>query len=130
MFDNVRVITSSNAGEAVEQLINVHPGDTVLAFSFPRYSTSTVEAVSYCRNAGATVIGMTNSMMSPLASYCDEVLVAKSDMVSVVDSLTAPFSLVNALIVAVASAREKELRNTFDKLESIWQSHHIYQIKE
>lgn len=130
MFDRVHIITSGSAGEVLEQLINVKAGDTVIAFSFPRYSSSTVEGVAYCRSMGATVIGITNSMVSPLAEYCDCVLVAKSDMVSIVDSLVAPLSLVNALIVALAAGREDVLRANFDKLETIWQTHHIYEKKD
>ena len=111
MFDRVHIITSASAAEVLEQLINVKAGDCVVAFSFPRYSSSTVEGVTYCRSVGASVIGITNSMVSPLAEYCDNVLVAKSDMVSIVDSLVAPLSLVNALIVALSAGREEVLRN-------------------
>lgn len=130
MFDRVHIITNSSSGEVLEQLINVRAGDVVIAFSFPRYSSSTVEGISYCRNVGASVIGITNSMVSPLVDFCDQVLVAKSDMVSIVDSLTAPLSLVNALIVALAAAKEDVLRSTFEKLEMIWKIHHIYEKKE
>lgn len=130
MFDRVHVITNSSAGEVMEQLVNVHSGDTVVAFSFPRYSSSTVQAVAYCHSVGAKVFGITNSMVSPLAEHCDGVLVAKSDMVSIVDSLTAPLSLVNALVVALAAGKEEALRNTFEKLERIWQEHHIYEKKD
>lgn len=129
MFDRVHIITSGNSGELLEQLINISSTDAVVAFSFPRYSSSTVEGVTYARSVGATVIGITNSMVSPLVASCDHVLIAKSDMVSVVDSLVAPFSLVNALIVALAAAKEEVLRNKFEKLEQIWQSHHIYENK-
>ncbi len=130
MFSRVHIITDSSSGEMLEQLINVSPNDVVVAFSFPRYSSSTVQGVAYCRNAGAKVIGITNSMVSPLAEYCDRVLVAKSDMVSIVDSLVAPLSLVNALIVALAAGKEDVLRTNFDKLESIWQTYHIYEKKD
>lgn len=130
MFSRVHIITDSSSGEMLEQLINVSAGDVVVAFSFPRYSSSTVQGVAYCRNAGAKVIGITNSMVSPLAEYCDRVLVAKSDMVSIVDSLVAPLSLVNALIVALAAGKEDVLRTNFDKLENIWQTHHIYEKKD
>ena len=130
MFEHVHIITESSAGELLERLINVRSTDVVIAFSFPRYSSSTVQGVAYCRNAGATVIGITNSMVSPMSDYCDRILVAKSDMVSIVDSLTAPLSLVNALIVALAAGRETVLRETFDKLEYIWQEHRIYEKRE
>lgn len=130
MFDRVHIITNSTAGEVMEQLINLTAEDGVIAFSFPRYASSTVQGAAYCRSVGATVIGITNSIVSPLAESCDHVLVAKSDMVSIVDSLVAPFSLVNALIVALASGREAVLRETFEKLETIWQTYHIYEKKD
>lgn len=130
MFDRVHIINNNSAGEVMEQLISVGAEDTVVAFSFPRYSSSTVQAVAYCHCAGAKVFGITNSMVSPLAEHCDGVLVAKSDMVSIVDSLTAPLSLVNALLVALAAGKEDVLRNTFEKLERIWQEYHIYEKKD
>lgn len=130
MFDRVHTISSSSSGEVIEQLINVQAGDIVIAFSFPRYSTATLEGVAHCHSVGATVIGITNSLVSPLADHCDYVLVAKSDMVSVVDSLVAPLSLINTLIVALASAKEDVLRSTFERLEGVWQSHHIYEKKD
>lgn len=130
MFDSVHIITNGSTGEVIEQLLHIHPGDCIIAFSFPRYSQVTLEAVSYCRNTGAAVIGITNSQISPLSENCDEVLVAKSDMVSIVDSLTAPMSLVNALIASLASANEESLRTQYDKLEKIWQTHHIYRQKD
>lgn len=126
MLERVHIINSSSSGEILEQLINVKAEDTIVAFSFPRYATASVEAAAYCRGVGAKVIGITNSEMSPMAEHCDCVLIAKSDMVSVVDSLVAPLSLVNALIVSVSAEKEKTLRKTFDKLEQIWQSHHVY----
>lgn len=130
MFDSVHIITSSTAGEVMEQLINLNAEDAVIAFSFPRYASSTVQGAAYCRSVGAAVIGITNSIVSALAESCDHVLVAKSDMVSIVDSLVAPFSLVNALIVALASGREAVLRENFEKLEKIWQTYHIYEKKD
>lgn len=130
IFPRVHIITDSNAGDVLEQLIHIGKDDVLVAFSFPRYSSATVEAVAYSRSAGARVIGITNSMLSPLAEHCDRVLTAKSDMVSLVDSLTAPLSLTNALIVALASAKEDTLRQNFEKLEGIWQNHHIYEKKD
>lgn len=130
MFDRVHIITNSSAGEILEQLIKLRSTDVVVAFSFPRYSSTTVEAVAYCHSVGAKVVGVTNSMVAPLAEYCDSVLVAKSDMVSIVDSLTAPLSLVNAMIVALSAGKEESLRNTFERLEHIWQEHHIYEKKD
>lgn len=127
MFDNVQIITTSGTGEMFEKLVNVGAQDVVIAFSFPRYSTSTAAAAQYCRSVGATVIGLTNSQMSPLGQNCDHILIAKSDMVSLVDSLAAPLSVVNALIVALAAGREKELSRTFDTLERIWEEYNVYE---
>ena len=127
MFDNVHVITASGAGEMFENLVGVSNEDVVLAFSFPRYSTATLKAAQYCRSVGATVIGLTNSNISPLAQSCDYVLAAKSDMVSLVDSLVAPLSVVNALIVSLAAAREQELKKSFDTLERVWEEYNVYE---
>lgn len=127
MFDDVRVVTVSGAGEMFENLVNITPDDVVIAFSFPRYSSATLKAVQYCRGIGATVIGITNSNLSPLAQNSDLVLVAKSDMVSLVDSLVAPLSVVNALLVALASAREQEVQKSLGTLERVWEEYNIYE---
>ena len=127
MFNNVHIVTASGSSEMFEKIVGVTAEDVVIAFSFPRYSTSTAKGVRYCRSTGATVIGITDSELSPLGQNCDHVLVAKSDMVSLVDSLVAPLSVVNALIVAIASKREKELSHTFNTLERIWEEYHVYE---
>ena len=127
MFTNVHVITGSGTVEMFEKIVGVTPEDVVIAFSFPRYSSSTTKGVQYCRSAGATVIGITDSRLSPLGANSDHVLLAKSDMVSLVDSLVAPLSIVNALIVAVASKKEKELSQTFANLEHIWDEYDVYE---
>ncbi len=127
MFNNVHVVSGVGAGEMFEKIVGVNDQDVVIAFSFPRYSSSTTKGAQYCRSAGATVIGITDSRISPLGSNSDHVLVAKSDMVSLVDSLVAPLSIVNALIVAVAAKREKELSQTFSNLERIWDEYHVYE---
>ena len=127
MFDNVHMITASGTSEIFEKLVNVNQEDVVIAFSFPRYSASTVKGVQYCHSVGAKVIGLTNSNLSPLGQVSDYVLVAKSDMVSLVDSLVAPLSVVNALIVALAAGREQELEKTFNTLEKVWEEYHVYE---
>lgn len=127
MFQNVHVVTSSGAGEMFERIVGVQSDDVVIAFSFPRYSASTVKGVQYCRSVGAKVIGLTDSRLSPLGAESDHVLVAKSNMVSLVDSLVAPLSITNALIVAVAARKEKELSQTFDNLERIWEEYNVYE---
>ena len=126
MFDNVHVVTTSGGIEMFEKLVNIEAGDVVIAFSFPRYSTATVKGVQYCRSVGAAVVGLTNSNLSPLAQHSDYVLVAKSDMVSLVDSLVAPLSLVNALLVALASGRKDVLEKNFYTLERVWEEYKVY----
>ena len=127
MFEDVRVITVSGSGEMFENLVGITPDDVVVAFSFPRYSSATLKAAQYCCEIGATVIGITNSTLSPLAQNSDYVLIAKSDMVSLVDSLVAPLSVVNALLVALAAAREKEVQKSLETLERVWDEYNIYE---
>lgn len=127
MFNNVHVVTASGSGEMFEKIVGVNSEDVVIAFSFPRYSAATLKAAEYCRSTGATVIGITDNKESPLGQASDRVLCAKSDMVSLVDSLVAPLSVVNALIVAIASKREKELHRTFETLEHIWDQYNVYE---
>lgn len=127
MFRNVHIVTASGANEMFEQIVGVGGEDAVIAFSFPRYSTTTAKGAQYCRSTGATVIGLTDSRLSPLGQNCDHVLLAKSDMVSLVDTLVAPLSVTNALIVALAARREKELAKTFNSLEHIWEEYNVYE---
>ena len=130
MFNNVRIVTASGTSEMFEQVVGVNREDVVIAFSFPRYSSATLKAAQYCRTTGANVIAITDNRESPLAKASDRVICAKSDMVSLVDSLVAPLSVVNALIVAVAAKREKELHRTFDALERIWDQYHVYEKRD
>ena len=127
MFSDVHVVTASGAHEMFEKIVSVGPEDAAVAFSFPRYSTTLAKGVRYCRNTGATVIGLTDSRMSPLGQNCDHVLLAKSDMLSLVDSLAAPLSVTNALLVALAAEREQELARNFGNLENIWEEYNVYE---
>ena len=127
MFYDVNVVTASGTSEMFEKIVSVTSDDVVIAFSFPRYSTATVQGAKYCRNVGATVIGFTDSKLAPLAQHCDHLLLSKSDMVSLVDSLVAPMSVVNALIVALAARRERELAKTFNALEQVWEHYNVYE---
>ena len=127
MFHNVHIVTASGTVEMFEKIVGINAEDTVIAFSFPRYSVSTTRGAQYCRTTGATVIGVTDSIQSPLGQCCDHVLVTKSDMVSLVDSLVAPLSIVNALIVAIASRRERELSRTLDALEHVCEEYNVYE---
>lgn len=130
MFQNVHILTASGASEMFEQIVGVNSRDAVIAFSFPRYSATTLKAAQYCHSTGATVIAVTDSKLSSLGQCSDHVLVAKSDMVSLVDSLVAPLSVVNALIVAIAAKKEKELSKTFQELEHVWAEYNVYEKQE
>ena len=127
MFNNVHIVSGFGTVEMFEKIVGVNSEDVVIAFSFPRYSSTATKGAKYCRSAGATVIGITDNRLSPLGSNSDHVLIAKSDMVSLVDSLVAPLSVINALIVAIASKKEKELARTFENLERIWDEYDVYE---
>lgn len=127
MFANVRLVNTSSVSEMFEQIVRVREGDVVIGISFPRYSSRTVKALKFSKDRGATVIALTDSKTSPLTAHATHVLLAKSDMVSLVDSLVAPLSLVNALIVAVGRKKEQELSQTFTELERIWDEYGVYE---
>ena len=127
MFSNVHLVTVSGCSEMFEKVIDIDANDVVVAFSFPRYSAATTKGAQYCRSVGAKVIGITDSRLSPLGKNSDYVLQAKSDMVSLVDSIVAPLSVVNALLVALASGREHSLAKTFDALEQVWEEYSVYE---
>lgn len=127
MFEDVRVVTGASESEMFEKIVHIAPQDAVVGISFPRYSTATSKALQYCASAGAQVIALTDCDTAPIAQSADYLLTAKSDMVSLVDSLVAPMSLINALIVAVASRRRQEVTKTLDSLESVWDRYGVYE---
>ena len=127
MFENVVVAHTNSSSELFEQILRIGEGDVIIGISFPRYSKRTVKAMQYAKDRGATVVGITDSGASPLAEIADHTLMAKSDMASFVDSLVAPLSLVNALIVAVSRKKSEELSGTFSKLEKIWDEYEVYE---
>jgi DNA-binding MurR/RpiR family transcriptional regulator len=127
IFDNVIQVHSNSTGELFEQLIRVGEGDVVIGVSFPRYSRGTVQALRFARDRKAQVIAITDSAASPLVDSAHFTLLAKSDMVSFVDSLVAPLSLVNALIVAISRKKQEDLSRTFEDLEGIWDRYEVYE---
>ncbi len=127
MFDNVRLVHTTSVSEMFEQVVKVGPGDVVVGISFPRYSSRTVKAMRFCHDTGATVVALTDTMQSPIAGTADLVLAAESDMISLVDSLVAPLSLINALIVAISRRKDQELAHTFSELERIWDEYEVYE---
>ena len=126
-FDNVRLVSPGATSELFEQLLRVGEGDVVIGISPPRYSSSTVKVMQYAHDAGATVIAITDNPDAPAGKVADHVLVAKSDMVSVVDSLVAPMSVISALVVSVAQERKSEVVKTFEDLEHIWEEYEVYE---
>lgn len=130
IFENVTHVAASSASEVFEQLLRVGPDDVVIGISFPRYSKRTVKAMEFAHDRGARVIAITDSDASPLADAADRVLMAKSDMVSFVDSLVAPLSLVNALIVAISRAKKQDISKNLGELEHIWAEYEVYETVE
>ena len=126
LFENVHVVTESSACEVFEQILRIGAGDVFIALSFPRYSSRTVRAMPYAKDMGADVIGITDNSASPIAKLSTLALYAKSDMVSFIDTLVAPLSLVNALIVAT-SAKAGNLYSNFERLERIWDEYEVYE---
>ena len=127
LFDNVAMITANTPSEVFESLLRVGEGDAVVGISFPRYSSRAVQAMNFARDRGATTIAITDSDASPLAVSSKYTLKARSDMASFVDSLVAPLSLVNALLVEVSRKKNEDLSKTFQTLEQIWEEYGVYQ---
>lgn len=127
IFDDVRIITTSGLNELYEQLLHVSEKDIVYGICFPRYSSGTVAALKFVKSRGARVIAVTDSAMSPIAGLADYTLYARSDMASFVDSLVAPLSLINALIIAVGLRRKEDVTRTFEDLENVWAANGVFE---
>lgn len=130
IFDNVILVNFNSSSEIFEQILRVGKDDVVIGISFPRYSRRTVKAMRFACDRDATVIAVTDSQTSPLAETSTLTLLAKSDMASFVDSLVAPLSLINALIVAVGRRKNEDLSRTFETLEKIWAEYEVYEKAE
>ena len=127
IFENVSMVSSTSTSEMFEQMLRVGKGDVVIGISLPRYSSRTVKTMQYAKDCGAATIAITDKPDAPAGKLADHVLVAKSDMVSIVDSLVAPMSVVNALIVAVSRRREEQVSTTFKNLERLWDEYDVYE---
>ena len=130
VFDAVTLIDTASASEMFEQMFRIDEKDVCIAISFPRYSKQTVNALRFIADRGAKIIAITDTEKSPIASFANHLLVARSDMASVVDSLTAPLSLINALIAGVTLSRRNEVYENFNKLEHIWDVYQVYEKAE
>ncbi|MGB9808533.1 MAG: MurR/RpiR family transcriptional regulator, partial [Caldanaerobacter sp.] len=119
-------IVKPGVSDVFEQILRVSEKDLVIGIGYPRYSKRTVEVLKYAKSQKARIVAITDSLISPLTSVAEEVLIAKSHMASFVDSLVAPLSLVNALVVAVGLKEKDRVADTFEKLESIWDEYGVY----
>ncbi len=130
IFENVTLVQSSAAGEIFDQMLRIGPGDVLVGISFPRYSKMAVNAVRFARDRGADVIAVTDSKMSPLYKMASASLLVSSDMISFVDSMAAPVSLLNALIMAVGQQKSAETAENFSELERVWSRYGIFGYEE
>lgn len=130
IFDNVHIITTGSRSGVYEGLFRISDKDALIGISFPRYSRVSVNAMSFAHSRGASTISITDNMLSPLVPHSTSVLIARSDMASVVDSLVAPLSLINALIVATVIEKKDDVKATFEALESVWNEQGVYASSE
>ena len=126
IFPRVKLVPSTTTSELFEKIMHIDERDIMIGFSFPRYSKQTVNALDFAKHNGAKVVAITDSASSPIAKYADSLLLAKSDMASFVDSLVAPLSLVNALVVAVSIKNRDKVSQTFERLEQVWDEYDVY----
>ena len=127
VFDTVHLVEATSEATILQQMIHAGEGDAIIAISFPRYSKKAAKALQYASDRGVSTIAITDSPLSPLARHASHVLLARSDMVSFVDSLVGPLSLINALIVTVAIRRKGEVADTLRKIENIWDEYGVYE---
>jgi len=125
LFSNVKQITSG-PNDIFEQLLKADKDDVVIGISFPRYSKRTLEALDYVKGKGCSIISITDSFISPASYKADISLIASSDMISFVDTLVAPMSLINALIIALGIEKRDDITSYFEELENIWKNYSVY----
>lgn len=126
LFEKVTLVQSNAAGEIFEQLFRIGPEDVMIAISFPRYSKITVNTVKFARDRGAGIIAITDNALSPVYQMADDALLAPCEMLSFVDSMVAPLSLVNALLIAVGARMGTDASRTFAELEDIWNAYGVF----
>lgn len=126
IFDNVKFIIPNSTAEVFEQMFSIGEGDLLIAFSYPRYSSKIISAVKYAIQKSAEVVVFTDSNISPLVEFATYLLTAQSDMASFMDSLVAPLSIINAIIVEITNRREREITQRFDDLEKVWDQYEVY----
>lgn len=126
VFDNLTLVQTTSGNEMFEQIMRIGEGDVMIAISFPRYSKRIIKAVEFAKKSGADVVALTDRETSPIAREASQLLTANSDMASFVDSLVAPLSIINAIIVSVGRKKREELTVRLKKLEKIWDEYDVY----
>lgn len=124
--ENVTTVATNSSSEIFEQLIRINEKDVIIGISFPRYSMRALKALEFASNRKAKVITLTDSIHSPMNLYSSCNLIARSDMASIVDSLVAPLSVINALVVALCMKKQKEVVSTLETLEQLWGEYQVY----
>lgn len=123
---NVTLLKTTSISETFEQMIRIDEQDAMIGISFPRYSMRTLKAMEFANDRNAKVITITDSVHSPMNLYSSCNLLARSDMVSIVDSLVAPLSVINALVVAMCLKRPEEVKKSLKNLEEAWNNYQVY----
>ena len=121
---------TNSASEIFEQMVRIGKDDVIIGISFPRYSMRTLKAMEFANNRSAKVITITDSIHSPMNLYSSCNLIAESDMASILDSLVAPLSVINALIVALSMKKKGEVMQTLEMLEDVWDAYQVYENDE
>ena len=126
LFENVTLVQSAAGGEIFERLFRIDADDVLIAISFPRYSQATMNTVKFARDRGATIVAITDNELSPLYQLADAALLAPCEMISFVDSMVAPMSIINALLVSLGERNGSDVANTFSELEDIWNEYGVF----
>lgn len=123
---NVKLLNTTSVSETFEQMIRIDENDVIIGISFPRYSMRTLKALEFANDRNAKVISITDSIHSPMCLYSSMNLLARSDMVSIVDSLVAPLSVINAMVVALCLKRPSDVKRNLEMLEDVWNNYQVY----
>lgn len=126
MFDNVFIVDANSTSETLEQIYNIGENDVMFGVTFPRYSKRTIYALQYAKNHGARTIALTDNYQSPIVEYANCTLIAKSDVMTIVDSMVGPLSVVNALVTAIALLRKEDVEKRLMALEELWNEYDVY----
>lgn len=126
IFDNIKVVNTNSISEMFEAIHRINEEDVIIGISFPRYSKRVMKCLEFAQSRKASVIAITDSYISPIAGYSDYALIGSSEMVSFVDSLVAPLSIINAIIVAISLRKKDEIAVNLERLENIWVEYEVY----